>query len=539
MQLDLTKREKWIIAILLFFAIVAHFINLGLMPLMGDEGLRALVSFEMMQRENYIVPTNWGDFYYRKPPLYNWILIGFFKIFNSYSMLVMRLPSVIPLFILAGCTWFVSRRHIGDKAAILAGFAFLLSGRLLTRDSMLGHIDIFYSLVTFIGFYSVFFFQKRKSYWLLFLISYLLAAMGVLMKGLPSFLFQGFTIVLWFVYQKEWKRLFSLAHFTGILLFLLVVVGYFYAYSQYNSLEVYFDELYGQAAMRTVVDKPWYEGVLNIFTFPFENIGHLFPSSLLVLFAIRKGIFRRWMGSEFTAFTLLVLAVNVVPYWLSPGYYPRYLFMLYPLVMILLGDAYFSFVEQQNWRHKTWQGIFLGLGFVVTIAPAAAFVVPEVRALPNALVYAPILILIGAGLIYLWMRFKQERLWWSLAFVVLFRLGFDVFVLPYRYYVEDNLENHKKEMSQNILDIADGRRVAIYQKAPVYFEYAYYIGVGQNEIVQRLKVPGESYLYLMDDNLLTSFEEYTVLYRFKVRYKEYWINLVEFPEKEASDASAE
>jgi 4-amino-4-deoxy-L-arabinose transferase-like glycosyltransferase len=539
MQLDLTKREKWILGILLFFAIVAHFINLGLMPLMGDEGLRALVAFEMMQTENYIVPTNWGDFYYRKPPLYNWILIGFFKLFDSYSMLVMRLPSVIPLFILSGATWFVSRKHIGEKAGILAAFAFLLSGRLLTRDSMLGHIDVLYSLVTFIGFYAVFFFQKRKSYWLLFLVSYLLAAMGVLMKGLPSFLFQGFTIVLWLVYQKEWKRLFSLAHFTGILLFLSIVVGYFYTYSQYNSLEVYFDELYGQAAMRTVVDKPWYEGVLNIFTFPIENIGHLFPSSLLLLFAIRRGIFRRWMQSDFSAFTLLVLAVNVVPYWLSPGYYPRYLFMLYPLVMILLADAYFSFDKERNWRHKTWEGIFLFLGVVVTIAPAAAYVVPEVRSLPNAMVYASILIPLGAGVIYLWMRFKEQRLWWSFAFVVLFRLGFDVLVLPYRYYVEDNLENHKKEMAQNILDAADGKRVVIYRKSPLYFDYAYYIGIGQNEIVQKVNNTDQPYLYLLDDHRLSAFEDYEVLYRCKVRYKEYWINLVEFTEKEASDAPTE
>ena len=145
-KIDLSIRERWIVFWLSLTAIAVHLINLGITPLMADEAIRATVAFEMMKSNDYIVPTIWGEFYYRKPPLYNWIIVGFFKLFDSYSEFVFRLPSVIPLFLMGLAMWFVSRKHIGSKAGVIAAFGFILSGRLLTRDSMLGHIDIAFSL---------------------------------------------------------------------------------------------------------------------------------------------------------------------------------------------------------------------------------------------------------------------------------------------------------------------------------------------------------------------------------------------------------
>ena len=112
------------------------------MPLFGDEAIRGTVAFEMIKSDNYIVPTIWGDFYYRKPPLYNWLIVAAFEATGSYSEFVLRLPSVIPLLFFIPVIYWVSHKEIGQRAAWLAGFAFVLSGRMITRDSMLGHIDI-------------------------------------------------------------------------------------------------------------------------------------------------------------------------------------------------------------------------------------------------------------------------------------------------------------------------------------------------------------------------------------------------------------
>jgi len=522
------KQEKWIVFGLMVAIIAAHLINLGLMPLLADEAIRATVAFEMMQHKNPIVPTLWGDFYYRKPPLYNWIIIGFFSLFNSYSEFVLRLPSVLPLFAFAGVIWYVSRKHIVDKAGVLAGLAFVLSGRLLTRDSMLGHIDIFFSLVTFIGFFVIYYYHKKQKWWQLFMISYLLAAAGVLMKGLPSFLFQGLTLGVWFIYQKDWKRLLSIQHVSGIVLFAAIVGGYFFAYSQYNSLEAYFSELYGQAAMRTVVDKKWYEGVLNFFTFPFENIGHLLPTSLLVVFAIKKGIIKSWMKDDFTAFVLLTLGVNVIPYWLSPGYYPRYLFMLYPLFYILIADAYYKNRVELVKREKIMFWVFLVAGVVITIAPVGALFVEELIDLWYTIPAVILCVVLGAAVLWLWVKLPDQRIYWSLAFVVLFRLGFDFFVLPYRVYVEDNLSVHKKEMSLAVAEKSGDHAVALFDQSPVYLEYAFYVGVAKGEIIQRTIEMRPNTMYLVDEGRLSRLGEHEVYFQFPMRYKTYQMNLVKF-----------
>jgi 4-amino-4-deoxy-L-arabinose transferase-like glycosyltransferase len=519
---NLSNREIGIVSILTFVAIIAHLLNLGVTPLMADEAIRANVAWEMIASKNYIVPTMWGDFYYRKPPLYNWVIIGFFQAFNSYSEFVFRLPSVIPLFILSFATWFVSRNHIGERAAAIAAFGFLLSGRLLTRDSLLGHIDIAFSLVTFIGFFTVYHFHKKKNFWALFLISYVLAAIGVLMKGLPSFLFQGFTVGLWLIYQRDWKKLFSLSHFAGIAVFLLIVVGYFYTYSQYNSLETYFDELYGQAAMRTVVDKPWYEGVLNIFVFPFENFGHLFPTSLLLIFMFRKGTIKRWMSNDFMAFVLLTLAINVLPYWLSPGYYPRYLFMLYPLVFILGAESFIRYSSDRNWMIKSVEWLFFAMAIILLLAFVGVSFIPELQSL-DYLIWAAIIMTFFSGvIIWLWFKQPQWRVYWSFAVLISFRLGFDLFVLPYRMLDGADSPAQRKIMAEKILaNTPEDWPIKVFDQAPIYKEHDFYLGVATNRLIEKTTLIEPNCYYLVDDVRLKRVKELESIHSHKMCYKDY------------------
>jgi len=537
---NFTQREKWIVLILGLAAIIAHLINLGLMPLMADEAIRATVAWEMIVSKNYIVPTIWGEFYYRKPPLYNWIIIGFFQVFHSYSEFVFRLPSVIPLFLLSFATWFVSRKHIGERAGAIAAFGFLLSGRLLTRDSMLGHIDLAFSLVTFIGFFTVYYFHKRQNFWALFLISYALAAAGVLMKGLPSFLFQGFTLGVWFIYMRDWKKLFSLSHFVGIGFFVAIVGGYFYAYSQLNSLETYFDELYGQAAMRTVVDKPWYEGVLNIFTFPFENFGHLFPSSLILLFMFRKGIIKRWMQNDFMAFVLLTLAINVLPYWLSPGYYPRYLFMLYPLVFILGAESFVKYSVQRNWLIKTVEIVFLILGIAQGLGYFGVFFLDELRDLSYLTIGALVMVGLSAVVVYLWFKQPQWRIYWAFAFIISFRIGFDLYVIPYRMIDDGSSPPARKEMAELLLqNMKEDRPIKVFDQAPIYKEHAFYLGVARNQIIEKTVELNPGYYYLVDDNRMKQVKEFESIHSHKMYYKDYDTHLCVIKENLSSQKPIE
>ncbi|NJK86185.1 MAG: hypothetical protein HC906_09635, partial [Bacteroidales bacterium] len=67
------------------------------MPLIEDEAIRALVGLEMLIKHDFFCPSIGGEAYLKKPPLFNWIIAGFFSITNNYSEFVIRLPMLFSL----------------------------------------------------------------------------------------------------------------------------------------------------------------------------------------------------------------------------------------------------------------------------------------------------------------------------------------------------------------------------------------------------------------------------------------------------------
>ena len=272
--------------LLLLIALPAFFINLGLLPLFADEPTRANVALEMILTKNYSVPTIGGEYYYNKPPFYNWILAGVYQLSGPINEFNTRLPAIIPMFLFAvtifySVSFFLKSKHI----ALLSGLLFLVNGRMLIYDSMLGHIDIFYSWLTFASFILIYYFFEQKRWFWLFFISYLITAITFLCKGLPSVVFQGFTLIALLAYTGNFKKLISWQHILSGLFCLIIIGGYFLNYYQYNpNLEGYLSTIWDQSSKRTATEFGLLATALHMISFPFEHAGHLFPASLLLLF---------------------------------------------------------------------------------------------------------------------------------------------------------------------------------------------------------------------------------------------------------------
>ena len=459
--------------------------NLGISPLMADEGLRSTVAIEMILSDNYVVPTIAGEFYYRKPPFYNWIIASFFLTFDSFSEFVFRLPAVLSLVFFGFFIWLISRKPLGDRVALLAGLSSMLYGRMLFYASVLGHIDVTFSLFTFVGFYCVYYYSKKEKWLALFILSYFLAACGTLMKGLPSILFQGFTLFSWLIYKKEWKQLLSIQHLTGLLIYIVIVAGYFYTYSTYNSLESYFFELYDQSSQRTVIDTGWLKGLVNLFTFPFENIWHLFPFSLLFVFIIKKGYLKMALKNEFLVFVGLTFLVNIPPYWLSPGFYPRYLFMLYPLLLIYGAHAYYQNRKFLKWASITFFTVMLLLATFVVGAVIYSFFMVDISFLPDINLKLLLIISLTLLVLLLFYRFPKHRIYSSLLILIVFRFGFDLLVLPYRLHEENNWDQKERVYAEQILELTKGHDVYVHKDSQFNVEYQFYLSREKGKIVPR------------------------------------------------------
>ncbi len=427
---------------LIILSIPAFFINLGLLALFADEPTRANVALEMILSKNYAVPTIGGEYYYNKPPLYNWILAGTYLISGSYSEFITRLPAIIPMFLFAITIYFSVSFFLKDnRIAALSGILFLVNGRMLIYDSMLGHIDIFYSWLTFSSFMLIFYFLQKKQWFLLFFISYLITAITFLSKGLPSIIFQGFTLIAILTYTKNFKKLFSWQHILSGLICVLIIASYFWNYYQYNpNLEGYFSTIWDQSSRRTAVEFGFLQSLIHFISFPFEHAGHLFPASLLVLFCFHKNFLPNIKQNPFLTFISIVFLVNIWVYWLSPQTRPRYLLMLYPLLFIIWSHAYFNYRKKLPVMNSLFNRIMLILAVLVSICIPGALFFDLQDYVPHLLFKVIILSITGALISYTLFRLKSGKIFAFISLLILVRLAFSWFILPHRYiHMEDRL----------------------------------------------------------------------------------------------------
>ncbi len=352
------NKTTWIlIAIAFLLSLPAFFIQLGLMPFTSDEPTRGIVALEMMFSGNYITPTIKGEFYYNKPPLYNWILIVFYKLLGV-SEFSTRLPAVLSLYGFAFSIFHFFKRHIKKTEAALIALMFLSCGRILFWDSMLGLIDIFYSWTCFLGFMWLLDGALRDKWWKAFLLSYSIAAIGVLMKGLPSVLFQGISVLVLLAATKKLKKLFSLPHFIGILSFLTIIATYFYFYSQQNSLDIYFTTLWTESSSRTPLEHNALHSVTHFLKFHPDILFHVAPWTLLSIAFFHKKFFL-FLKEKKTIFLLFLLFIaNLIVYWVSPSTIPRYLIMLIPISFFIFYFYYKKAKEHQLIHSKIIDFIF-------------------------------------------------------------------------------------------------------------------------------------------------------------------------------------
>ncbi|MEO8112131.1 MAG: hypothetical protein ABI594_18925 [Ginsengibacter sp.] len=451
---------------LLLLAIPAFFINLGLQPLFADEPTRANVALEMILSHNYAVPKIGGEYYYNKPPLYNWILAFFYLLTGSFSEFVTRLPALISLFLFAVTIYYSTAYFLKDKRiAAVSGILSLVYGRLISYDSMLGHIDILYSWLTYISFMSIFYFYQKKQWLRLFLISYIITAITFLMKGMPSIVFQGLTIITLLVYTKNFKKLFSWQHILSGIICLLIIGAYFYNYSLYNiDLTEYFSTIWNQSSQRTAVQSGLKETIFYMVMFPFDQLWQLFPASLLLLFCLNKNFIMGIKANPCLTYISLIFLVNILVYWVSPMTRPRYIIMLYPLLLVLGSHAYYSYRDKLPVALKIFNTIIIILCALVTLLIPAAFF----AGLEDYVKLQPLKVgIIFASCAFLtWNIYKShtQKIIYLLAFMLVLRLGFSWFVLPHRYVHGDS--KYEKMLGENAAKLSAGALMYFYQYHP-------------------------------------------------------------------------
>jgi 4-amino-4-deoxy-L-arabinose transferase-like glycosyltransferase len=507
MNLNFIKSPCFFLILALVLAIPAFLIYLGLIPFIDDESIRAMVAFEMIQSGDYVSPTIGGELYLKKPPLYNWIIILFFRIFNNHSEFTQRLPMVAFIFVFTLTIFYFVRKELGTRMGILAALMFLTNGRVLFYESLHGLIDISFSWLTYLFFMVSYSLMKREKYLALFLSAYAITAISYLMKGLPSLVFLAISLLVLFISQRKFRILLGWKHIAGIVLLVLVVGTYYFIYFTRNHIEPdsIFSTLLGETTRRTVVRFGWERTVLHLFTFPFEMFYHFFPWTILVILLFRKGGFRLIRANPFLNYSLLIIIFNVIVYWTSPEVHARYVLMLTPLFYTILGWLYLEYKKENTLWTRVLDAVFLGLLLFMTVSMWVPLFIEPVSNFPLIGLTSFSLFALLAFVTFSYWKQHNNRLLWVVIALLVIRIGFNLTILPARYL--EAREIPSRELARQIARESKGTPMYIwwnpsktpdpyYGKRRVDYPFMYYIATERNEVLRFSSevIPGALYI---------------------------------------------
>lgn len=490
---------RYLVFLILVLFFPAHLIHLGMAAFNGDEGIRSLVALEMHLSGNYIATTMHGAPYINKPPLFNWVLLVFFKLFGYFGEFPARTATVFFLGVFGWAIYRFNRKDFGFEFAFLSAFMVITTGRFLIYDSMLGLIDTTFSVVVYTLMLSIYHFGLREQWWRLFLVSYLLMALGFLLKGMPAIVFQGLSLSAGLVYFKAWRRLISIQHLAGIALAALILGAYLWAYAQYGPVDLLLANLLNESTKRTAVVFGWWHTLKHLFQFPVDCIYHFLPFSLLILAWASRHFWQRLQLHPFIFFQFILLAVNLPIYWSSVQVYARYLLMFIPLFTVIS----FHMMEQDraagSWRFRIFYGLLAVLVWLLPTVFLAMPFVKEVSFLPGIWPMS-----IGFGLTLavvaalFWLD-RQRYLWWCLVSLLVARIAFDCIILPARHTGNDT-SRARSEARAKVAQYPD-RVWYVYGDSYVRECTAFYLTERLGYIVRRTTdLQKEHALYLVNPN---------------------------------------
>lgn len=493
---------KWWIGAAILLLIPAFVINLNLLTINEDEAIRALVALEMQFSKNLITPTLNGDFYYAKPPLYNWILLLIYQCVDNINEWTLRLPTVVFLFSFAGTIYYYTKKHFSKEYAWINAFLFLTCGRILFWDSMLGYIDVFYSWITFIQFMVIYHLFKKEKISQLFLLSYLLTAVGFMLKGFPALLFQGISLLAIFWYSKRIKELFTWSHVKGIGVFALLIGVYYVSYFQFNELNDLFDSLLDQSTRRTIVHEknPISDFFIHLVSYPLENLYHFFPWALLLLYLFKKSSFQVIKANDFLWYCSVIFLANIIVYWASPEVYPRYILMLIPLLFTVLLGLHKAQYDEHSLLYRYLIFFFLGL---MIIAGMACFYIPFLPQIDLTVAnilkaYLPAVALLSLAWFYF--HQKQNRFIILIVALLVMRIVFNFFVLPDR--LKNDYATHCRTQALSIGERYADKDFRIYKRTKIDWTSSFYISKTRGAITYHDSIASDPNAFYALDTIL-------------------------------------
>lgn len=335
---NVQRKGFWL---LLLLTVLTIFVNLGSMPLLDpDEPVYAETPKEMILYHDFISPQIYGQYWYDKPPVYYWLVVGAFKLFGVNEFAA-RFPSAILAVVGVLLVYVSVTELISKRAGLMSGLVLATS----IEYFYLGKAAVTDITLTLFLTASLLFFLQKKYY-----LFYIFSALATLTKGPIGFLFPGAIIVIWMAITRRFGELKDMKIPMGIILFGIIALPWYGVMYQIHGT----DFLNGFIGVNNITrfttaehakTSGWY------FFIPVLILG-FFPWTALMVQSIRSSL-----KSKGTEMYHILLFLNIwaafifVFFSISSTKLITYILPVYPPLAILVG-----WYIDQLWQESRLKG---------------------------------------------------------------------------------------------------------------------------------------------------------------------------------------
>jgi len=322
----------------------------------GEEPTRIVMAFEMDYFHSFAQPTYLGEPYYRKPPLFNWLVVLSSKIwgwspFTGRFITILSTISVLVLIYLFALRFI----FLESLPAFLSSLIFLGFIDVIFWYGFLSEIDMTLTFLVFGVITSLFasFMEKKKLYvYIYFMVAGFLTGLSFLLKGLPApvFFFITFLSLLSIFYLNKIiykenlreKNTFLWKHYLGGFLvavfvaFVPIIIWVLNLPEPERYIQVLWEESFGRVKASTNI----FDFFMHIFYYPLLTVKQtLLISFFVLLFLFKKGNLRFKIQPNNPLFIIMfIFMLNYIPYWISAGARGRYILPILPLLSIIFAS---------------------------------------------------------------------------------------------------------------------------------------------------------------------------------------------------------
>ncbi len=353
------------VVILALFCYLFLFQNLGVYPLIDiDETRYVNMSRDMFFLRDYITPYLNFENFLEKPPLYFWLNVIIYHIFNDTGVFASRFATALIAAFSVFFTYFFGTKTMQSKAyGLICAFVLLSSVWFL----LLSHIAIldmgfmaFSMAAIYCAILSEFSKEQNKKYCWYF--AYFFMALSVLAKGLIGIIIPAMVVFLCFLAFRKIKELFRPIYIIpGILIFLLVCIPWHILVFKTHGM-LWFNDYIVKHHFARFIDSSLGLGRKQPFLFylPIVFAG-IMPWTISFISQIFRGIksaiknykaaksIKVWFTSDTNDKKIILFAViyaisTFLFFSVSSSKLPTYVLALFPALALIIGYFWWGYV---------------------------------------------------------------------------------------------------------------------------------------------------------------------------------------------------